>query len=206
MSRKHARILSSVLFRFGIVYGLLVAPWPGWKGAYATLFRSTGPVLLAPFWPGGAVRFVGLQPHDRTERGIDTKVLLLRRGSTVEVWATIDSRRTGYLPASFLVALVCATPVPWSRRMRALFWGLLAVQVFVGARISASLADAIPGGAGLPRALQAFLSHHLRASGFVTVLLIWLLSTLRPGDWDSILRGRDVEGGAVAHARHLPPG
>lgn len=103
-----------------------------------------------------------------------------------------DAFKLAWQPCAFLIALVVATPLPWSRRLRALGWGLLVVHgvivlclAFVIWRESAEveLVSLSPFWSDLAARWQV---------GFLTLLsltcpvVIWVLVMFRSGDFASM--------------------
>ena len=174
--------------RLAIGYALLVVPWPGLNDIYATAFRACGNVLFASFGPSGSVRFVAADP---TENKWDTETHLYRQGRA-DYWRIgQNSRYTGYLPTITLIVLVLATPVTWSRRGTALFWGLLLVHGFVAIRLAVSLMYGFRSiglfiyGPTINRAVD--ITYEVVAISTVTShvipALIWVLVMFRRSDW-----------------------
>ena len=118
---------------FLVFYGVLMAPWPGLGGAYAACFRATANLLFGSFAGQGSVRFA---PAAGRGREADAEVTFTspRTGAVGRV--PVASRRMGYVPTAMLIGLVLATPLPWSRKVRALLWGFLLINGFVVLRVA----------------------------------------------------------------------
>ena len=113
------------------VYILLVLPIPGVREAYRDGFLAVGRWLFHPFGPNGLVRF-----ESRTGvSGMDSVITLGKRGVHLGQPVAIHTGRVGYVPTVELIALVLATPIPWSRRWRALLLGWGLVSLFVLFRV-----------------------------------------------------------------------
>lgn len=133
--------------RLFAIYGLLaVAPWPGLRDGYADAFRAVGDGLFNPYGENGWVRFDRLDDASTIH---DTKTSVGIWGKTGGNAITYSARTAGYLPVAAIVALVCATPLPWPRRLRALVWGLILVHVFIALRVWLMVLFAMCGPAGL---------------------------------------------------------
>jgi hypothetical protein len=187
---------------FLLAYAAGIAAWPLLERAYAALFRTSGETLLAPFVPRGTVVF---RPRAADEPGgADTEVVVKKRGNPKEVQVNFGSRKTGYLPAVFLIALIVASPVPRRRRVVALLWGLLAVHVLVAARVGgllfATWRDPAAGGTVITT-IQNALARRVWASGEIGVVLIWILTTFRIADWQSLLPAAARPGRAAREER-----
>lgn len=180
-------------------YGVLIAPWPGVMNAYRACFRGAGSFLFDSVGTGGSATFEPLSQDDHT---LDTKIVL---GHTRIPGATpsirINCASIGYRPTVFLLALVLATPIPWSRKWRALLWGLFWVNVFVGFRVWLVLFNAFSGDDPLNAfSLSPFWKSALgwavlglvrdATMHYVAPAFIWLLVTFRRGDLRSLLSER----------------
>ena len=198
-----ARVLGGFFLRFLVVFVLLMAPWPGVSEAYAAFFRAGGNFLFSKFGSDGRVRFLPLANPDE---GRDTEVVLVNRRAGGEMRVVGGSRLQGYKPTAFVLALILATPVPWSRRWRAVVWGLVLVNAYVGLRVFAFLLAAFSGDSTVAlfspgpvcRAILDFFVWVLVVSfaGWLIVPLpIWALVTFRRSDWPTILRAPTSESG-----------
>ena len=211
-----------------VVYGALaIAPrvWPAWERGYAHLFRSGGNALFSRFWfwPEARVRFLDLRsatlageigaatggtlPADfippKPTRDQDTLLVLTNRAARGSVgMLRTGSRMMGYVPAAVLLALIAATPLPWSRRGWALAWGLFLVHVLIAARLTALVAHsgfAAPGKAyalfdpgPLARSVLARVDEVLADNptfAYVAPVLLWMLILLSLEVW-ATWRGR----------------
>ena len=109
------------------VYTVLVLPIPGVREAYRDGFLAVAQWVFHPFGQNGLVRF-----EPRTgDAEMDAVVTMGKRGVYLGQPVAIDTGRVGYVPTVELIALVLATPIPWSRRWRALVLGLVLVSLFV---------------------------------------------------------------------------
>jgi hypothetical protein len=121
--------------RFVVIFGLLIAPWPGWNQAYARYFQSFGQwafdasgdsgrkVIFAP--AGGAI------PDLDTRVTLENTALANSSGQIPARGTELDSRSIGWVPTALTIALVLASPVPWGRRLGALAAGLALIHVFI---------------------------------------------------------------------------
>ena len=126
-----SRLLVGSLLRFALVYGLLMAPWPGVHGVYRALFTATGEAVFSAIGPAGDNR---IRPSEGAGQ-VDTTIFVTHRETGAEVSMGINSRQVGYLPTAVFCALALATPVRWPRRLINLLGGLFLVHVFVGVRL-----------------------------------------------------------------------
>ncbi len=123
-----ARVVAMFFLRLAVLYALLMAPWPGLRGAYGAYFRACAGHAYESIGSDGIVRFLPLSPP--TADG-DTVMKLGNRKTRATRRVGIDSRRIGYTPTAFLIALILATPVVWTRRGKAFVGGLVLIHVYV---------------------------------------------------------------------------
>lgn len=181
---------------FLIVFAALILPRVGLQEAYAAFFRASGNAvsLLRSYGSEVSVRFEGL-PADDSQ--LDTRIVFTHRQSgATESW-DVGTRFQGYTPTAFVVTLVLATPLPWSRRWRALVWSLLAISAFVALRQFIFIASVIyHPGPWVAWALDfAFwVGVESFAGVFVIPLGIWILVSFRRSDLEKILKTGGAKG------------
>jgi hypothetical protein len=176
--------------RVALIYGLLVLPWPGVRAGYAAFFRAGGNLIFRSSIPGGSVRF---RPAPRPKGPIDTHVQFadLRSGTTTAVMTS--SQKPGYLSTALVLALVLATPLPWRRRLRALFWGLILISAFVACELLIIVLHVFSAarlslfGPPPPWDKVLTVAHQVATSGVVTWFIfpvfVWGLVCFRKTDW-----------------------
>lgn len=196
---------------FLLVYGALMAVWPGVCGVYAAGFRAGAEAIFGTLGSHGTVRFRALPEPEGAD---DTKMFVKPDRSQEWTWMKFSSRHVGYLSTAVLAGLILATPLPWSRRAWALLAGMVLLHVFVAMRIAILIVCALrvdtSGRLGLS---DSFWDRMLRAGvncistgqaiSYIVPILIWILVSLRREDLDMVLRGRrdhSVEGGASGTA------
>ena len=183
--------ISGFLFWCLVTYGLLLLPWHGLMNAYRAGFRAVGNVMFHSVSDGGSVYFEKLSDGDRVN---DTTLRLTNRTNGTRGSMDIRAAYVAYRPTAFLIALVLATPMPWSRRGWALLWGLVGVGLFVAFRIWLQVFDAMSNGDALSvyvlgstwkGALVATLKVMVHAStmSYLAPACIWALVAVRRGDW-----------------------
>lgn len=183
--------ISEFLFWCLVTYGLLLLPWHGLMDAYRAGFRAVGDVLFHSVGDGGSVHFEKLSDGDRVR---DTTLRLTNRTNGTRGSMDIRAAYIAYRPTAFLVALVLATPTPWSRRGWALLWGLVGVGLFVAFRIWLQVFDAMSNGDALSvyvlgpfwkgvLAAMVKVMVHASAMSYLAPACIWILVALRQGDW-----------------------
>jgi hypothetical protein len=119
------------VFRFALIFSVLVAPWP-WLGEAMTLTFCivASPVVEAFVDPSDAsVRFEPAQPSsvvEPAEKDWTVNLSVVRTGSDVRSEFPLGLRLMAYYPFAVFVALVFAAPIAAHRR-RAILLGGLAV-------------------------------------------------------------------------------
>ena len=173
-----------------VLYVLLSAvPGDAVRDAYGRLFRAAGNGIFGTFGSRGVVRF---QPHTESSRRTDIKMVFRVLPVQQERSMTGRSWDTGWRPVATFLALMLATPIPWSRRWRALGWGILCVHVFVALRVLVVVVYGFCGPPGLALfspgrfwmgIAPAILSISIvPATTFMVPIFIWILVSFRRGD------------------------
>jgi hypothetical protein len=106
---------------FAVIYGLLLAPWPGWADFYGQYFRDGGNAI---FGSNGGERILRFEAHRQTQglSSIDSRIVLGNHalatsdGKMPVTMLGLDSRGIGWVPTALTIALIVATPIPWQRR------------------------------------------------------------------------------------------
>ena len=133
--RSHDPFVGFIL-RFAFIFGILIAPWPGWNDFYGDYFRAAGQAALN-FGETKRVVVLTRSEGEPVHSNIDTQVrmgnrdLLDANGKGLFETTGLDSRSIGWLPTVLTMALILATPIPWRRRGLALLGGLILVQGFI---------------------------------------------------------------------------
>ena len=121
--------------RFVLVFGVLIAPWPGWNLVYSHYFQAMGSMAFNP--AGESNRSVVFQSASGQVPELDTRVTLKNAaladssGKGLTLHTELDSRSIGWLPTALTIALVLATPIPWPRRLGALAGVLVLIHLFI---------------------------------------------------------------------------
>jgi hypothetical protein len=131
---------------FAVLYGLLILPWPGLHHAVGSYVQAFGNLV---FGRSGhhVVLFRARSPADKSYADTtDTMMLLYNydiddRGKRAGWLMGFDTKQLFWLQFSFYLALVGATPMPWRRRVWALFLGVLTAHALVALSLAAVIAD-----------------------------------------------------------------
>lgn len=137
------RMILAFAIRLVVLYALLILPWLRLGELFASIYRGAVNATAASFGTAGVVRFVALPgPHEADvvpAPGMDTQITIHNRRTGVTGTTPHSSRMTGYLPNAVAAALILATPLPLRRRLVALAWGLVWVNLFVASRVAITL-------------------------------------------------------------------
>lgn len=187
--------MGGFIWRLLLYYVLLgVAPWPGFRDAYAGLFRAGAEAVFGSFGRGRIM----FEPAPESLRMWDTRVCFWIVGVPTGHRITYNAWIAGWIPVATLVALVLATRIPWSRRWKALVWGLVWVHVFVLLRVFVLVLFGFSGPPGVPLLSVGPFGHKVLDIALEVVsvspvtsslvpVLIWPLVTFRREDWAGAL-------------------
>jgi hypothetical protein len=192
-------MLRNPLFRFCwpfvLIYGVLIAPWPGWNALYSDYFRNLGTLA---FSRDDGARFISFQPYHEQHgfSSLDTRMslanrnLLTRDGKHLVLMVDLDSRSLGWVPTAFTAALILATPVPWRRRVGSFIGGMILVHLFILFSLATWIWEKSPdlSLATYPLWWQRIVAETEYAlitqlgASFSVPLVIWILVTFRRAD------------------------
>jgi len=126
------------LGQFTLFFLILAVPWPGWNKAYGIYFRALGRTVFRD----DAVRELSFETPEKNESRPDDTRIVIVNCARMHVDGSgpvqnLDLDASGFWrPTALLVAFILATPIPWRRRIVALFWGLfwihLILMLFLG--------------------------------------------------------------------------
>lgn len=183
--------LTRFVAMFVAVFVVLILPWP--TGVYLGFFRVMATAVFSSDEGRREVRFLdATEPTlrvTRTRVEIANRDLLKADGSGPIRFFDLDGFRFGWLPTAFLIALVFASPLPMSRRLFALAWGLPFLQLVILALLAfiiwtesahVGLVTASPFLLNLATDLRLHLAVQIALGAPV---LIWLLVTFRREDF-----------------------
>lgn len=185
-----------------VVFTVLIWPWPGVQRAYTAAYGVVGTYLFANVGQGLTVE---VRPLEELVGRMDTEVVIRSLNPPGHLGAPHNAR-SGYVAMVELVALVLATPIAWSRRLKALVLGVILVNLYVAFRLGVVVFEgllACPvwtvvelGSTGM-KIVQVAVEVIAKSPtlSFVVPALIWMLVTFRRSDLVSIvehLRGEEI--------------
>lgn len=192
--------VAAFFFKVILLYALLMIPWPGVSAGYGYLFRACGTAVFHTFGSAGRVEFRPAEPNPGEKDPLDFEIRLRNLRTQAGGTFTLErnTRKMGYLPTAFTVALILATPVPWPRRGWALLWGLVLISAFVGFQLTLHLVNAFSDPNVLNQfdlapsmkrllgiALKVFVLSPVTA--YIVPIFVWILVAFRRGDWAKLL-------------------
>ena len=189
--------LNGFALRLLVVFGLLAwVLWPGLAAGYARLFCGLANGIFGSADPSMPIAF---RPLDQPSRWKDIVLEIRVEAQGEHIRWTIggSSRLTGYLPAVEVLALIVATPLPWSRRGRALLWGLITVHLFIILRMGLFILKLASDGqfawfAGVGEPWRSItngsydLLVRAPSASFIVPVFIWALIIVRRQDLESL--------------------
>ncbi len=207
--------------KFIMVYGILLASWFVVKDYYAEYFRIASQALFGAFGDEGIVDFQPMTKTDKLDHNseeFDITVIFLNREivkrfekqvlargyrGTVSIdfetkKSFLVSRGIGHLPTILVVALIVATPFAISRKMSAIFFGLIIVHIYIALKMLIDLLYEFNDRKHLEVVLlNPFWENvlaHIRYIFFLDIgatiimpVFIWIIVLFRKSDWDLML-------------------
>ncbi len=190
--------LRFLIFFLPLYVGLWLLPHLGISDAYGSYFRSFG----ALFYGNNDERELTFQPLDDPSHFGFTRIeianrALLNSDESGEVrHLDFDTMALGCGPTALLIALIVATPIPWSRKRWTLLWGLLWQHVFIILALGfliwnesseIGLVILTPFWKHLAVSFKDVLVSHI---SLTIPVIIWVLVTFRQEDWKLASIGR----------------
>ena len=196
MKRKVGRNPVTVFaLRFALIFGLLILPWPGWNALYSDYFRGLGEAFFTLNNGNRAVVFSSGQGAPDWP-ALDTRITLANRqlldsnGKGLMKTTGLNTRSIGWVPTALTLALILATPIPWSRRIWALAGGLVLVHAFILFSLQAWIWNNSPDLSlltlsGFWKSVANDLDYTLinqLGTSFAVPVLIWIVVTFNSHD------------------------
>jgi hypothetical protein len=198
-----ARQVAGFGLRSALVYGLLIAPWPGLIEAYGSFYRVMVQIATISADPERSVVVSRYRPNRRLAATVMDTQILHRIPDTagfaqdVALQSIRSSRSTGYMPTALVMALILATPIPWRRRASALGIAVLLMTTFVATMPAFPIYEAfeperrhflivqLPWLEAPWRAALHALTRYSFMMGpyYVVPPLLWLLLLFKREDW-----------------------
>jgi len=173
---------------FVCLFGLMIAPWPGFRTAYGDYFRALGNLVFERHTQSIVIY---IEPHlrSRGHASMDSQIVLYnphgidKDGDVHADFLGIDSRAVGWIPTCLIMALILATPLTWPRRIRAVLLGLLLVQTYILGVLAIYIINQstivglleLPAWAGAITNGLEYTFVTQMGPGFAIPILIWLL-------------------------------
>lgn len=173
--------LIAFFVRFLLIFIAFLVLWFPFADGYGWLFRTSGNILVGQ----GSQGRVWFERPDSADAHHDVQLIVVEPKERVKRTTEISSRRHGYMPTSFLLALTLAAPVGWPRRLWSALWALLWVNVYVAAKLTLFPIAYVGGDPIGAMTLAGVLRRILWVLGASSVgwmlvpLLIWAILTFR---------------------------
>jgi hypothetical protein len=189
------KTLGWFVFRFAVLFGLLVWPWPGLRSTVSAGLRAQARLLLGVMLPRQSFRVETYS--DVQHPNVDTLVVLAGHknvgppGGRTAVGIPFDIVSQVWMPLAMLIALTLAAPLPWANRVKALLIGGLIIQLLVAATTLVSISfaltsDASPAWPRLPLMLANRLLVENVWFSFVPPFLFWVGCLAWGGHWERL--------------------
>lgn len=184
--------IAGFFVQLGLLYALLIAPWPGLRAVYRDAVVSAGGWAFdSPAFPW-RVDFVS---HSENPKN-DLRVYVADRWGPTRIGIDFRSRVMAYIPTVMLASLILATPIAWPRRARALFWGLFLIHGFIAFRLAVAIFYAashpVFGESAFWQTIFAQAASFFSftpALSYIIPVIIWMAVTLRREDLSLIGTG-----------------
>jgi hypothetical protein len=124
MPPRRALLLFFVLV--GVLYGLLMIPWPGLLTGYRRTIARISNIFLGQLGEG-RMRYEVMETPTLDK---DTTVHVQNIATGSRARMSVNARRT-YLSIAFAVSLILAAPIPWQRKAISLGLGLVLMVCWI---------------------------------------------------------------------------
>lgn len=175
------KALLGFFVRFLLIFVVFLVLWSPLARGYGWFFRTLGNVLAGQSSQGR----VWFERPDRADERHDVRIIVIEPKERVRRTTEISSRRHGYMPTVFLLALTFAAPVAWPRRLWVAMWAMLCVNLYVAIKLTLfpiAYGSGDPVGAMTLAGVLRWVFWVVGASsvGWMLVpLLIWAILTFR---------------------------
>jgi hypothetical protein len=198
------KTLGGFAFRFALIFILLAWPWQGLRNVFRACFREQARWLIDVWLPDKSSRVENFS--DPRFPNLDTMLVVAERrdlepiGSSQQV--LFDSSTQGWIPLAMLTALCIATPLPWSKRLKALVAGTVVIEIIVAATVVVGVSFIlVSANSAIPCPQLLIFANHLLGENiwfsFVPPFLLWALWLAWGGHWQELaqrLAGNDPRG------------
>lgn len=206
------KALAGFFGRFLLFFTVMLLLWPIVGATYGAFYRSEMNAIFGDMFSGGVV---SLELYEDKKTTFDTQLFLDSKTTGQGAFRRINSYQQGYLPMIYLIGLVLATPIPWPRRLQALLWGLVIINMYIPLRLLPALLISFSHqGLGVvslgawSAAIVEFLKDviHVGFAGhFVVPIPIWFLLCIRRGDIARILAEPKKKASPEKHSKKMSP-
>lgn len=191
------KMLGGFVLRFALVFGLLILPWPGLQTAVQAGFRVQTRLVTGLILPRQAFRVE--KYSDPAHPALDTLVVVMDQektgspGKSGTLGVPLDSISQGWIPLAMLIALLGATPVPWSKRWKALLAGVVVIEFLVVVTILVAVAFGLTNdNRAVGPNLALVFAHRLFVENiwfsFMPSFLLWAYWLVWSGHWKPLGR------------------
>ena len=198
MPPRRALLLFFVLV--GVLYAVLLIPWPGLLAGYRGALAGISNVFLGQL-ADGRMRYEVME-SPTLDKDTTVHVQNIATGSRARM--SVNARRT-YLPLAFAVSLIVAAPIPWRRKAISLGLGLILmvcwIQFGIWLKVAHMLSEPKFGAMALDEGTRKFMLMVTKWTmspvvPYIVALVVFVLVAVRREDLVRLSRN-------VAHAPNV---
>lgn len=179
----------ALLFFFvlvGVVYGLLMIPWPGLLTGYRRTIAGISNIFLGQL-ADGRMRYEVMETPT-LDKDTTVHVQNIITGSRARM--SVNARRT-YLAMAFALSLILAAPIPWRRKVFSLGLGIVLmvcwIQFGIWLKVAHMLSEPRFGAMALGEGTRKFMLMVTMWTmspvvPYIVALLVFVLVTVRRED------------------------
>ncbi len=184
MPPRRALLLFFVLV--GVVYALLLTPWPGVLSGYRGAIAGVSNIFLGQLGDG-RMRYEVME-SPTLDKDTTVHVQNIATGSRARM--SVNARRT-YLSMAFAVSLILAAPIPWRRKAISLGLGVVLmicwIQFGIWLKVAHMLSEPKFGALALGEGTRKFMLMVTKWTmspvvPYIVALLIFVLVSVRRED------------------------